>query len=243
MVKPTLRRTVRYRDKGADVEAHGGALHRYLHTGDLKAFRESRLRVRQTFGIAKRSLTKKAAAKAGLPAYGVIGPALYDAMWQAEAYDETCRNLLAEYAASLDKLDPRQRVIDAARFYLANAKHISYLDSRPIITLSRDIRPPDIPPSLDCSGLGISCYFAAGVEDVLGQENAHGYGNTWSLAEHGRPISVVQLRPADLIFYGNCSHVAIYEGNGKIITNGHYPMSRERVSYRSDYWGARSYLP
>lgn len=242
-MRPDLRRTVRLGDTGADVEAHTSAMHRYLHTGQLKAFREQRKTVRQTFGIAKRTLAKKSAAKAGLPQYGVVGPALYAAMWDDEAYDVTARQQLDEYAKSLDKKNPRELVVDAARFYLANARHIAYSQSRPIVTISRNIRPPDIPHALDCSGLAITCYWVAGVAEALGNANAHGAGNTWSLADHGRAVKAAELRPGDLVFYGNCSHVAVYEGAGKVITNGHYPMSREKLTYRSDYWSARAYLP
>lgn len=243
MSRPPLRRTARLGMTGIDIEAHTSAMHRYLHTGQLKAFREQRKTVRQTFGVAKRTLAKQAAAHAGLPAYGVVGPALFAAMWAADAYDVTARKQLDDYAASLDKKDPRAQVVDAARFYLANARHIAYSQTRPIVTISRNIRPPDIPHALDCSGLAITCYWVAGIASELGEENAHGYGNTWSLADHGRAVKASELRPGDLVFYGNCSHVAVYEGAGKIITNGHYPMSREKVTYRSDYWGARSYLP
>lgn len=238
-----LPRTVKMGSVGADVEAHASAMHRYLHTGQLAAFRKQRRQVRQTFGVGKRTLAKQAARKAGLPQYGVVGPALYRELVDAEAYDVTAREQLAGYAASVRKQNPRERVVDAARFYLKHAREIHYSQSRPIITISRDIRPPDTPPYLDCSGLAITCYWVAGVEDELGSENAHGWGNTWSLADHGKYVAVKDLRPGDLVFYGRCSHVAVYEGGGKVISNGHYPMSRERLTYRGDYWGARSYLP
>lgn len=243
MSRPPLRRTARLGMQGIDIEAHTAAMHRYLHTGQLKAFREQRKTVRQTFGIAKRTLAKKSAAKAGLPQYGVVGPALYAALWDDEAYDVTARQQLDEYAKSLDKKNPRELVVDAARFYLANARHIAYSQTRPIVTISRNIRPPDIPHALDCSGLAITCYWVAGVLDALGPEHRSGFGNTWSLADEGRSVTVADLLPGDLVFYGSCSHVAIYEGSGKVITNGHYPMSREKLSYRSDYWGARTFLP
>lgn len=242
MPRPPLRRTVRMGSVGVDVEAHAAAMHRYLKTGDLIAFRKQPKTVRQTFGIGKRTLAQKSAVKAGLPQYGVVGPALYAAMWDADAYDATARDQLEAYAASLDALAPRTRVVAAARQYLASARHIAYSQQRPIITIARDIRLPDIPHALDCSGLAISCYWMAGVADELGNENAHGYGNTWSLADNGSSVRAADLKPGDLVFYGNCSHVAVYEGGGKVITNGHYPMSRESLSYRPDYWGARAYL-
>lgn len=98
MTRPPLRRTVRLGMRGLDVEAHTAAMHRYLRDGQLKVYREQRPAARQTFGVGKRTLAKKAAAKAGLPAYGVVGPALYDAMWKAKAYDEKCKQLLEQDA-------------------------------------------------------------------------------------------------------------------------------------------------
>lgn len=243
MIRLPLPRTARLGMRGPDIEAHTAAMHRYLHDGHLAAFRKQRLSVRQTFGVGKRTLAKKAARRAGLPQYGVVGPGLYRAMWDAQAYDVTARTLLADYAAAQARLEPRARVVEAARFYLKHAREIHYSQSRPVITVSRNIRPPDIPPYLDCSGLAITCYWVAGLADRLGQENSRGYGNTWSLADHGRPVKAAELKPGDLVFYGNCSHVAVYEGNGKVITNGHYPMSRERLMYRGDYYSARAYLP
>lgn len=237
-----LTRVLKLGTVGLDVEAWARAAHRYLGDRQLAAFSEQPAVVRRTFGPGKRSLAKKCAAKAGLPRYGVVGPALDRAMRDAGAYDQISDALLDEYAFQQSAADPRQQVVDAARFYLENAKHIAYSQQRPIVTVARGIAPPDIPNALDCSGLAITAYWVAGVVDRLGRENAGGYGNTWTLADHGTAVRSSDLKPGDLVFYGNCSHVAVYEGGGKVITNGHYPMSRERLMYRRDYWGSRSYL-
>lgn len=227
---------------GADVEGWARGAHRYLKTGQLAAFTEQKQAIRRTFGIGKRTLAKQCARQAGLPEYGVVGPALFKAMDADGAFDAVSRSLFTEYAMSIAKPDPRQQVVDAARFYLENARHIAYSQARPFSTIAHGIAPPDIPNALDCSGLAITCYWVAGVNAVLGRENQGGYGNTWTLAAHGTSVRSSDLRPGDLVFYGACSHVAVYEGGGKVITNGHYPMSRERLMYRTDYWGARSYL-
>ena len=87
--------------RGLDVEAHASAMHRFLRTGELAAFRRQPQTVRRTFGVGKRTLAKKAAREAGLPQYGVIGPALYAAMWDAGAYDVTARDQLDQYRESL----------------------------------------------------------------------------------------------------------------------------------------------
>lgn len=237
-----LTRTLKLGCVGDDVDGWARAAHRYLGDGQLAAYSEQRPIVRRTFGLGKQQLAKKAAAKAGLPQYGVVGPALDKAMRAAGAYDQISDALLNQYAASIAEPDPRQKVVGAARFYLENARHIAYSQARPFVTVARGIAPPDVPDALDCSGLAITAYWVAGANSALGRENQGGYGNTWTLAAHGTSVRSSDLRPGDLVFYGNCSHVAVYEGGGKVITNGHYPMSRERLMYRTDYWGARSYL-
>jgi murein DD-endopeptidase MepM/ murein hydrolase activator NlpD len=83
--------------RGLDIQAHGAAMHRYLKTGHLGAYRKQKERTQQTFGLAKRTLAKKAAAKAGLPQYGVIGPELYKKMWNAGAYDALAQLQLETY--------------------------------------------------------------------------------------------------------------------------------------------------
>lgn len=93
-----LPRTVkRLATAGFDVEAHTIAMHRYLRTGQLAAFLAQPDLVRRRFGVGKRTLAKKAAGKAGLPRYGVIGPALFAAMWRAGAYDARARDLLERF--------------------------------------------------------------------------------------------------------------------------------------------------
>lgn len=101
-----LTRTLKLGCVGLDVEGWARGAHRYLATGQLGAFSEQKPIVRRTFGIGKRTLAKKCAAKAGLPQYGVVGPALYSAMKRAGAFDAEARMLFAEYQASLEPVKP-----------------------------------------------------------------------------------------------------------------------------------------
>ena len=41
-------------------------------------------------------------------------------------------------------------------------------------------------------------------------------GYTGTLLEHGKQIDFAAIQPADLVFYANPEHVAIYIGNGKV---------------------------
>lgn len=97
-----LPRTVKLGAVGPDVEGHARAMHRYLADGQLHNYELQPKLMRETFGVGKRTLAKKAAKKAGLPQYGVVGPALYAAMRNAGAYDRVAEARVQAYAKSLE---------------------------------------------------------------------------------------------------------------------------------------------
>ena len=74
------------------------------------------------------------------------------------------------------------------------------------------------PNSWDCSGLVQGAFRAAGVSlpRVVGPQ----YGAT-------RHISMSQLQPGDIVFYGDMSHDGIYIGHGKVIHAPHPGRSVE----------------
>lgn len=65
-------------------------------------------------------------------------------------------------------------------------------------------------PSVDCSGLVRYAYFRAVGRDVLN-------GTTYSQVGRSDVIGAGSARSGDLIFYSGNSHVAIFEGNGRMI--------------------------
>jgi peptidoglycan DL-endopeptidase CwlO len=65
------------------------------------------------------------------------------------------------------------------------------------------------PNAFDCSGLTQQAWRAAGVG------LPHNAAMQWKTVAH---ISRSQLSPGDLVFYRNLGHVAIYVGNGNVIT-------------------------
>jgi cell wall-associated NlpC family hydrolase len=74
-----------------------------------------------------------------------------------------------------------------------------------------------LPITVDCSGFATLCYKAAGLPDP----NGLGYkplGNTTTLEAHGRATNNPQ--PGDLAFWSGAAHVAVYIGNGKVISMG-----------------------
>lgn len=94
---------------GLDVEGWALGAHAYLRTGKADEFKLQSPIVRQTFGVGKRTLAKKCAAKAGLPEYGVVGPELFDRMLKAGAFQGRAGELLAAYAeANAPLIEPIQ---------------------------------------------------------------------------------------------------------------------------------------
>jgi cell wall-associated NlpC family hydrolase len=90
---------------------------------------------------------------------------------------------------------------------------------------------------MDCSGLTWAAYRAHGItipRDADAQFAA------------GRPITLAQAQPGDLLFYEppSIGHVAMYLGHGSMIES---PNSRSEVRIvpvrTSDYAGARRFLP
>ena len=95
----------------------------------------------------------------------------------------------------------------------------------------------------DCSGLSALGCDWAGIRKGVDWR----YTNTWvqlALFPHETPLD--RAEPGDLVFYGpsprDPHHVAIYKGGGMVYTNGHHPMSIERVDYRPDRIHIRSVL-
>lgn len=95
-----LTRTLKFGSVGADVEAWTIGAHRYLQTRQLAAFEDQPKTMRRTFGIAKRTLAKQCAKKAGLPQYGIVGPALFGKMSKAGAFNADAKALFREYSDS-----------------------------------------------------------------------------------------------------------------------------------------------
>lgn len=97
-----LTRTLKPGCVGKDVEGFTRAMLRYLDDGkNWTAFYAALPVVRRRWGTAKVTLAKRCAAKAGLPQYGVGGPALETALRKAGAFDLKANQLLDAYAESV----------------------------------------------------------------------------------------------------------------------------------------------
>ena len=184
---------------------------------------------------------KKYQKRVGIQATGNYGIATHKKLVTNGGFDAYGGWLLTQAVKEL-KPDMRDAVVRTGFWYYSQRKGIKYDQGRPIATVWFGIKPPSTPKYLDCSGFFITTYWVNGYIEMLGHENAQGWGNTWSLSSYGTPINAAQLRPGDAVFYGNCSHVALFAGNGSVISMGSYPIKYLPYNYRK-IWGCRSYLP
>ncbi|WP_229053563.1 C40 family peptidase [Aeromicrobium sp. Leaf350] len=82
------------------------------------------------------------------------------------------------------------------------------------------------PDSYDCSGLTKASFAAAGVS--LPRTARTQYGAS-------QQISMSDIQPGDLVFYGDMSHVAIYLGNGQVVEAPSSGSSVRVASLRSNF--------
>lgn len=68
------------------------------------------------------------------------------------------------------------------------------------------------PDAFDCSGLAMRAWQAAGVSLPR---------TTQEQARVGASIPLSQVRPGDLVFFYEASHVGIYAGNGEVVVAPH----------------------
>jgi hypothetical protein len=105
------------------------------------------------------------------------------------------------------------------------------------------IMPPNAPAYSDCSAAATWCYwtqYGSGPDFLNGENWKAGY--TGTLTSHGKSVSCSAMQDGDLVFYGSpVSHVAIYVGNGKVVSHGSDPVSWVAYNYRSVN-SCRSYL-
>jgi cell wall-associated NlpC family hydrolase len=189
------------------------------------------------------------------PATGFYGKLTHEALrksrrktntdeWAFDAYGVKLYNESRERA----KPDYRTMVV---QFCIAAYNHrdqISYSQTRPIRNFETQIEGPWRSIIWDCSGFATVAYRQAGLPDPNGF-GYNGWGYTGTLVQYGRRISVTELKPGDMVFYGSpatpggSAHVGIYIGGGKIISHGSWrgPLVTS-LWYRSDLHSCRSYI-
>jgi cell wall-associated NlpC family hydrolase len=142
--------------------------------------------------------------------------------------------------------DPRGAVVRAAHALYDQRKYETYSQSATRWSgISGHVCPPKAPPHSDCSSAVTWAYwtvFGNGVDFINGQHWGAGY--TGTQVDHGKLTS--SPKPGDLVFYGKSrsaiSHVAMYVGDGKVISHGSDPVSWVDKNYRSDLQFIKTYL-
>lgn len=227
------------KEKGQDVKAMQRALQAIgaLETGYVVG----------TYGPRTIAAVKKFQKHHGLTVDGDYGLATHKKL--SPSFDAYGRWLEVESLKKL-KPDPRLAVVHTAYFYYAHRASIAYSQARPVSTIYYHIKPPALPRAMDCSGFFMTCYW---VNDLLAKlapgADEHGAGNTWSLWRGGHSVELSALKPGDAVFYdgshGTLQHISLYVGNGRVLSNGHYPMGLYPVNMAPGILrihGARSYL-
>lgn len=107
----------------------------------------------------------------------------------------------------------------------------------------RIIKPPKVPPFMDCSSFATWCYWVAGAKNP----NGHVYNNngyTGEMILDGRVVKFAACQPADLSFYGKpkIGHVVVAIGHGMGVSNGSNagPLLVP-ITYRKDLAEIRTY--
>jgi peptidoglycan hydrolase-like protein with peptidoglycan-binding domain len=178
----------------------------------------------------------------GLEVDGQVGPITFGSL--LPTYTRYDRWLVSQ-------VDPkkirggRHKVVATAFVGYKNRAALHYTqDGRRMEGVRQGIRPPKHPSWEDCSSFATWCYWAAGAPDPNGLR-FNGFGYTGTQVQHGKTTN--NPRPGDLVFYGGGSvpsHVAVYVGNGKVVSHGSEPGPYLLpIDYRSDRSQVRSYLP
>lgn len=184
----------------------------------------------------------------GLEADGQIGPKTFARL--APSVDAFGASLLEKVREQMkEPTGIRQQIVAAAHCGYTNRGSIHYTrEAARMQGVREKIHPPHFPTHEDCSSFATWCYWVAGAPDPNGL-GFNGQGYTGRMIGHGSETR--DPRPADLVFYGHShgdiNHVALYVGNGQVISHGQEsgPMLYPIDYSRGDYGGRqqiRSYL-
>jgi peptidoglycan hydrolase-like protein with peptidoglycan-binding domain len=180
----------------------------------------------------------------GIEQSGRYGPRTHKAL--VPHFDARAAHLYTSFDPT-DTEATKRRAIVAAMLLLYNQRNgVHYTQSPQRMQGVREkLKPPKFPTFEDCSSSSTWAYYVAGAPDPNGL-NYNGQGWTGTLCRHGKVVQAGGASPGDLVFYGAgppWGHVAVYIGNGKVISHGSekgpylLPMD-----YRMDRGEIHSYL-
>lgn len=140
-------------------------------------------------------------------------------------------------AKEVDESVLRKRVVNYGLRYYKYRQRIAYSQTRPT-----QLRWPKFTTKLDCSGLVAAVMHKCKVNPHVDWR----YTNTWVQIRFGREVKLKDIKPGDVVFYGtarnNPTHEALYIGDGKVLSHGHYPMGIYPVDYRPDRVMIRDFI-
>lgn len=153
--------------------------------------------------------------KHGLVADGQIGPATLKKL--APYFDRYAFLLYTGYPPGGNpELRKRNAAVAYALWGYNNRVQIGYLERR----LMQHMNELELlPVEEDCSEFATKDAKFSGSHDPNGQ-NYNGVGNTSYMRAHSQRISLAEAKPGDLIHYDGPQHVAVYIGNGRVISHG-----------------------
>lgn len=227
--------------KGEDVRGHKIALHRAApHKYPLEG------PYSDLFGPIFEAGVKAFQAAHSITPSGKVGRRTHEALAASKmagsseyAFNIHSIDLCRRFCSQTHEQKVRHSIVAAAYYWYSHRLQIQYIQSRPFALG----KPPFVPHGWDCSAFATACHFAGGAPDP-NRLNYNHQGYTGTLLNSGRTVgSVSELEPGDLVFYGyttrsspafphgSPTHVAVYVGNGRVISNGHYPMGLYPVNY------------
>lgn len=177
------------------------------------------VRATQTFGPTAVAQLKNAQKEFGLPADGQLGPVTLKKL--GPFFDQLAFLDYAGYRpGSSQEEQARAAQVAYALWAYNNRVQLGYSEYRPMTDMAQDLLEL-LPNEFDCSTLAAKDFKYARLPDPNGETPPYnGAGNTTSLRAHGRPISLAAAKPGDLVHYNDPAHVAIYVGNGRVISHG-----------------------
>lgn len=162
------------------------------------------------------------------------------------AWDAYGAKILRDFCDVDEETKVRLAIQQVAFYWNQKRTEILYQQIRPFPLVT----PPEIPKKIDCSGFVTAVHHSAGSlnPNVSGGQrmpwNGHGY--TGTLLNGGRATNGIKdMKPGDAVFYGSTTrpsaafpvgsptHVALYVGDGYVMTQGNND-GPEHVPY--NYW-------
>ncbi|WP_336318371.1 C40 family peptidase [Streptomyces lavendofoliae] len=150
----------------------------------------------------------------------------------AEA-QQLLNTLTAEERAKIQEQEQRASRAASERVELGNEVPASQRGAAALAAADTQVGKPYVsgaegPNSYDCSGLTQWAYRQAGVSISR---------TTYTQHNDGVKIGRSQLKPGDLVFFSNLSHVGLYAGNGQVL-HAPYPgtvVRYEAMEYLGDF--------